>query len=118
MHCSNCADEAMYIYDPRGAVATYFCGSHLPSFLQKSAKSGALKTTDHFSDVRASALAELRAMPPIQEATEEEPAPVEEAPTPTPRRRRPRKKAEVEVPAEVAAEAVVEDVTDEADSES
>lgn len=114
MQCSNCADEAMYIYDPRGAVATYFCGAHLPSFLQKSAKSGLLKTTEHFSDVRASALAELRPAP-VEEATAEV---VEEEEAPAPKRRRSRKKAivESEVPAE--ENLIEEPPADEADSES
>ena len=114
MQCSNCADEAMYIYDPRGAVATYFCGAHLPSFLQKSAKSGLLKTTEHFSDVRASALADLRPAP-VEEAPVEV---VEEEEAPAPKRRRSRKKAivESEVPAE--ENLIEEPPADEADSES
>lgn len=115
MQCSNCADEAMYIYDPRGAVATYFCGAHLPSFLQKSAKSGLLKTTEHFSDVRASALAELRPAP-VEEATAE--VVEEEEPAPAPKRRRSRKKATVEPEAPVEETPAEEPQTDEADSES
>lgn len=119
MNCSNCADEALYIYDPRGALATYFCGVHLPSFLQKSAKAGLLKTTEHFGDVRASALADLRPAPvePLSvdgDETAEEPAP------PPRRRRRPTKKAadRVVAPSETEDESVEESVANEDDSES
>lgn len=112
MQCSNCTDEAMYIYDPRGAVATYFCGAHLPSFLHKSAKSGLLKTTDHFSDVRTSALAELRPAP-VEETTVEVADEV-----PAPKRRRSRKKAVVEPEVPVEEAPSEEPPTDEDDSES
>lgn len=117
MQCSNCAEEAMYIYDPRGAVPTHFCGAHLPSFLQKSARAGLLKTTDHFSDVRSSALSELRPAPVPSTADAE--AAVEE-PTPAPRKRTRKKAVEVEAAAEEPTEepAVEETESDEVDSGS
>lgn len=114
MQCSNCADEAMYIYDPRGAVATFFCSAHLPSFLQKSAKSGLLKTTEHFSDVRSSALAELRPAP-VEGSTVEA---VEEEPEPEPKPRRSRKKAVAETEPPVEDTPIEDPQTDEANSES
>lgn len=101
MHCSNCPEEALYTYDPPGAVATHFCGTHLPSFLQRSAKSGLLKTTDHFADVRTSALAELR---PVAD-----PEPEPEAPAPTKRRRSRKKPVEEPLPEVVEEEAPVEE---------
>jgi hypothetical protein len=90
MTCSDCPSPALYVYDPPKIRPTYFCEKHLPSFLKQAAKSGALKTTEKFADVKASALA---ALAPVVEAVEE----------PAPKRRR-RKKVQVEDFVEVESE--------------
>lgn len=105
MQCSNCANPALYVYDPRGVVATYFCSAHLPSFLAQAAKSGQLTTTGHFDEVRSSALAALRparlAEAPAAEVEEPADAAPEAEPAPVPApRKKSRRKAPVPKPAE------------------
>ena len=106
MQCSNCSDEALYVYDPRGALPAYFCSAHVPSFLAKAARSGQLKTTDRFDSMRASVLESMRPQEEVvEQPTAEEPAekPEEES-SPTPKRRNRRKSAETANEAEIAEE--------------
>lgn len=103
MQCSNCANPALYVYDPRGVVATYFCSAHLPAFLAQAARSGQMTTTEHFDEVRASALAALRPSraeePPADVEAPAELPEAEATPAPAPRKKS-RRKAPAPKPAE------------------
>lgn len=59
MKCANCDSAALYVYDPPRVLPTAYCAAHLPKFLRAAAKSGALTTTERFSEVQASALSAL-----------------------------------------------------------
>lgn len=90
MKCSNCSDKALYEYRLTQAVSQFYCGSHLPRFLEPRRKAGALTITQHHEDTVKEALALLS--PPVvnTEVTEELPEPViEEAPKPV-RKRKPK----------------------------
>lgn len=48
MKCSNCSEDAKYVY-PRGAgFELFFCRKHLPKFLSAQAKQGLLQDATSF----------------------------------------------------------------------
>lgn len=42
MKCSNCTSDAMYALTPERVSPVYYCGIHLPVFLQSAASKGLL----------------------------------------------------------------------------
>lgn len=77
MKCANCDRDAFYIYQITKQVDVFYCGKHLPNFLEPRRKAGLLKTTDQFKIEKESAIAVL--------STE---APTEEVQAPKPKRKK------------------------------
>lgn len=96
MTCANCSTSALYAYHVTPTKAIYYCGKHLPRFLEPRRKAGLLALTPAHAEQLESALAivsktkkkkkveEPVAEPvvePVAEAVVEEPV-VESAPEP------------------------------------
>jgi hypothetical protein len=41
--CSNCPNDALYVYSVNPAFPIHYCGEHLPKFLRSQKDSGAVK---------------------------------------------------------------------------
>lgn len=76
MRCANCTTDAVWLFDDRGAAPQYFCKTHLPLFLHKRAKAGALKR----------AVEDLTVEEPPAEVTD---VPLQEAPKPKKKKKKP-----------------------------
>lgn len=109
MKCANCDRPGLYVYEGPGVRPVAYCAVDLPGFLRASARSGALRTTKAFDQVRQNALASLSPTQVIAVA----PAP-EPEPEPQPKKTRSRKKsAPAPDPVEEAAEEPTEPVVEE-----
>lgn len=63
MKCANCDRDAFYIYQITKQVEVFYCGTHLPNFLESRRKAGLLKTTEQLKIDRESAIAVLSEEP-------------------------------------------------------
>lgn len=87
MKCANCKDDALYEYRVTLKSSLFYCGKHLPKFLELRKKADLIPVTEAFNTAKEEAIAKLSAPKP-------EPV-VEEAPTEEkPKKRAPKKKAE------------------------
>lgn len=77
--CANCAADAHYVYEVTDSHSIQYCQYHLPAFLNKLLKIGALKTTAEFEKAKAVAL-EAVSVKPSKKAAVEAVAPVAEEP--------------------------------------
>ena len=59
MKCANCDRDAFYIYQITKQVEVFYCGKHLPNFLEPRRKAGLLKTTEQLTIEKNSAIAIL-----------------------------------------------------------
>ena len=61
MKCANCDRDAFYIYQITKQVEVFYCGTHLPNFLEPRRKAGLLKTTEKLKVEKESAIEILSA---------------------------------------------------------
>jgi len=59
MKCANCEEASLYEYKLVEKKSIFYCGKHLPKFLDALRKAGNLHTTQHMSDSVDDALAVL-----------------------------------------------------------
>lgn len=59
MKCANCDEMSMYEYKLVQDKSIFYCGKHLPRFLDSMRKAGNLATTPHMTDTVDDALATL-----------------------------------------------------------
>ena len=80
MNCVNCTSSAMYEYKITKKTSQFYCGKHLPSFLEERKKAGLLTITPKYEEAAKEAMAVISN--PIPEVIEEEsPAPKKKATT-------------------------------------
>ena len=72
MKCANCDRSAFYVYQITKQVEVFYCGKHLPNFLEARRKAGLLKTTDQLKIERDSAIAIL-STEPVEEVQAQKP---------------------------------------------
>lgn len=96
MKCSNCPNEAVYVYEGSGIKDTPYCVPCLPSFLLPRVKDQTLKTTEAYDEIKSEVLETLT---PAEESSEATLTPVS-----TQRRRRTKTKPVNDAPAEEQAE--------------
>lgn len=70
MKCANCSESALYEYRITKLVSQFYCGTHLPKFLDARRRAGQLGITEHHTAEHDAALAAL-ATPPV--ALDEQP---------------------------------------------
>lgn len=75
--CSNCAEDALYVYAVNPAFPTYYCPTHLPNFLKDQKAAGYLQrvVVEPVVEAPAPKASKKKAEPVVEEL------PVEEAPT-------------------------------------
>lgn len=81
MKCANCDEKSLYEYKLVQDKSIFYCGKHLPKFLNSLRKAGNLATTQHMADSVEEALDILSTEPkPKKKKTtkDEEPVLVEE----------------------------------------
>lgn len=88
MKCVNCSSEALYEYRLTETVSQFYCGSHLPRFLEPRRKAGSLAITKHHDETVKEALAILRATPVVAPQSADDDL-TEDTPKPT-RKRKPK----------------------------
>lgn len=73
MKCANCDEDALFQYRLTLEKSVFYCGRHLPRFLDDRRKAGLLKITEQHDVHNASALAALAVIQPdpVVEETEE-----------------------------------------------
>ena len=90
MKCGNCNSMALFEYRLTRKVSQFYCGKHLPKFLDSRRRAGLLTITDQHDAEKKSALELLSVKLPEPTLV------VEEAPAPAaPKRKRKPKKNEV-----------------------
>jgi|APGre2960657373_1045057.scaffolds.fasta_scaffold00216_11 hypothetical protein len=69
MICASCKKDAMFEYRLTRGKSIFYCGTHLPRFLEPQRKAGLLKITESHATNEASALAALSGTPvtPVEE---------------------------------------------------
>lgn len=87
MKCSNCPNDAIYVYEGSGVQDIPYCLKCLPSFMKPMVKAKMVRTTDAYRRAREDVLSRL-----APETTEE--SKDEEVKAPAPRRRRTKAKTE------------------------
>ena len=70
MKCANCDRDAFYIYQITKQVEIFYCGKHLPNFLEPRRRAGLIKTTEQLKTETDSVIAVLSS-----DSTEEVQAP-------------------------------------------
>ena len=75
MNCVNCSTTALYEYRITHDKSMFYCGAHLPRFLEPRRRAGSLQITDALNAELTSALAILATNP----TAEETPKPVKKA---------------------------------------
>jgi hypothetical protein len=63
MSCANCTAEALFEYKLTPEVSVFYCGKHLPKFLNERKKAGLLHITESFT---ASSAEALEALAPVE----------------------------------------------------
>lgn len=114
MKCANCDRPGLYMYEGPGIRPVAYCVDDLPGFLRASAKSGALKKTDGFSQVRDGVLA---AVAPTQ-VVAVDPEPEAEAPKPAQSKKTRSRKKPTPAIEETTEEAPVEEAPEEPDQDT
>lgn len=104
MKCSNCSNDAIYVYEGAGIRDTPYCLTCLPSFARPMAKANVLKTTESYQSTKEQVLSRLA--PSTSEDPEAVPA---EETSPAPARRRSRTKSAAHSAIEEQVEEQVED---------
>lgn len=79
MKCANCQTSAMYEYRLTQESSVFYCGTHLPAFLEPRRRAGALKITSALTEELNSALETLATNSKQEETTSETPKPVKKA---------------------------------------
>jgi hypothetical protein len=82
MKCANCVNDAFFEYRITKKKSIFYCGQHLPRFLEPQRKAGHLTITPAMADAEASMLEKLTFQETVVEEIEEEPkkpAPVKKA---------------------------------------
>ena len=46
MNCANCSSPALYVYRITQGTSIYYCGTHLPKFLESRKRAGHLALTE------------------------------------------------------------------------
>jgi hypothetical protein len=82
--CANCAAEALFEYQLTQETSIFYCGRHLPKFLESRKRAGLLKITDKFAEAKKEVEEILAVSIPAPEVTE----------TPKPKKKATKKKAE------------------------
>lgn len=59
MKCANCEEASLYEYRLVEKKSIFYCGKHLPKFLNELKKAGNLPTTQHMTDSVEDALSAL-----------------------------------------------------------
>lgn len=79
MKCANCSSSALYVYRITQGTSIYYCGAHLPKFLESRKRAGHLALTDEYAVQQQEALDILS--PSSSEAVDpvETPKPVKKA---------------------------------------
>lgn len=83
MKCANCKSEALFEYRITHDKSIFYCGKHLPKFLEARKRADLIAVTDSFAQAKSEALDTLS-----------EPAPIVEEPAPKPKKKAAKKKAE------------------------
>lgn len=84
MTCANCSKPALYEYKLTLNKSVFYCGKHLPAFLDARKRAGLLTLTETHSKEKASAINALTVEPVVEEVIEE----------PKPKKKAAKKKAE------------------------
>ena len=84
MKCANCVNDAFFEYRITKKKSIFYCGQHLPRFLEPQRKAGHLTITPAMADAEESMLEKLTYQAPVveEEIVVEEPkkpAPVKKA---------------------------------------
>lgn len=77
MTCANCKTEASYEYQLTHAASIFYCGKHLPKFLEARKKAYLIKVTEKLIEENQTAVNALS--PIIEPVVEEKPAPKKKA---------------------------------------
>ena len=78
MKCANCVNDAFFEYRITKKKSIFYCGQHLPRFLEPQRKAGHLTLTPAMADAEESMLEKLT----FQETVVEEVVPEPEKPAP------------------------------------
>jgi hypothetical protein len=70
MKCVNCGNDALYQYKISEVDSMFYCGTHLPRFLESQRKAGSLSITAAFTALQEEVFASLA--PVVEEAPAEE----------------------------------------------
>lgn len=84
MKCANCVNDAFFEYRITKKRSIFYCGKHLPRFLEPQRKAGHLTITPAMADAEESMLEKLTYQEPVVEEgivveEPEKPAPVKKA---------------------------------------
>jgi len=76
MKCANCVNDAFFEYRITKKKSIFYCGQHLPRFLEPQRKAGHLTITPAMADAEESMLEKLTYQEPVveEEIVVEEPA--------------------------------------------
>jgi len=58
-NCANCAESALYIYEPVEGRQTFFCGKHLPGFVRRAGVAKAAELVSDFAEKLADVQKEI-----------------------------------------------------------
>lgn len=73
MICANCNNPALYEYKLTLEKSVFYCGSHLPKFLEERKKAGMLTLTAKHAEEKESAITALTVEPATETIAEEKP---------------------------------------------
>ena len=73
MICANCGNSALYEYKLTLKKSVFYCGAHLPKFLEERKKAGLLTLTPKHEEEKESAITALTMEIPLAETAEEKP---------------------------------------------
>lgn len=83
MICANCKTEALYEYQLTHTASVFYCGKHLPKFLEARKKAYLIKVTEKLIEENKAAIEALAPVsepePTVEPTAEEKPAPKKKA---------------------------------------
>lgn len=79
MKCANCVNDAFFEYRITKKKSIFYCGQHLPRFLEPQRKAGLLTLTPAMADAEESMLQKLTSEELVVEEEPKKPAPVKKA---------------------------------------
>lgn len=93
MKCANCESDSLFEYKLTQEVSIFYCGKHIPKFLEARKKAGLLHTTEKFGSSKVESAELLKTEEPV---TDEESATEvsSEEEQPKPKKKAAKKKAE------------------------